>query len=120
MGNIDIDSFEEGQLINIEFKSVNGFGSAVLPALIFRKRRTADDWPIYDVYFWTKTNHFETSGALELKGVMIWRYLSSNQKPFEIMFNSKDYSLDIPFKKLFYIENGKKIYLYKKEIYGQR
>ena len=109
-----IDKFDIGFLCNISLSDRYNSNSIIVPALIINKHNIGeDDWPVYDVYFWTKTNTGEYSGAILLKEICIWRYLSDKAVDIELISAAKAGDLDdlVPYKKEEYsysfIKNGK-------------
>jgi len=54
-----------------------------MPAVVLKKDKLNDGWPIYDVGFWTKSNAGEASGMIVLKGICIWRYFGGDGKNWE-------------------------------------
>jgi len=84
-----------------------------VPAIILNKKFTEDEWPIYDIGFWTRGRSGEMSGMLEMKGVCIWRYFASDDTlgveegtPPEWLIKTLDegYDFDIKREEIFYIK----------------
>lgn len=95
-----IDGFDVGFLCNINLVDRYNSNSIIVPALIVNKYK-GDNLPYYDVYFWTKTNTGEYSGAILLKEICIWRYLSDKGIDSEWVSAAKSGELDelIPYKR---------------------
>lgn len=113
-----IDGFDVGFLCNINLVDRYNSNSIITPALIINKYKIGDnDWPVYDVYFWTKTNTGEYSGAILLKEICAWRYISDNAVDSELISAAKSGDLDelIPYKKDEYnysfMKNGKIVFI---------
>ena len=123
-----IDNLKPGQLIVIGFSSMMdenfhpGKSSKKkikkelknrikLPAIILKKKYTKDDWPVYNVGFWTRSNTGEMSGMIELKNSCIWRYFVSDTVEegtppewlLKTLENTKDFYIDK--KDIFYIKS---------------
>lgn len=72
-----IDKFDVGFMCNITLGDRYSNNSITVPALIVNKYKIGEDeWPVYDVYFWTKTNTNTFSGAILLSQICLWRYVS--------------------------------------------
>lgn len=93
--------------------------SSKIPAIILAKR-ILDDWPVYDVAFWSKSNKGESSGMMLMKNMCIWRYFGSDGKNVEgvppkwfinMMRTSTDTNTDIDGLDLFYIKDNKEVYI---------
>lgn len=92
-----IDSFEPGQLVVLRFPGMMDSNHTVyplteeskakikeeiesapqIPAVVLSKRYI-DDWPVYDVGFWTRLRSGDTSGMLLLKDLCVWRYMAES------------------------------------------
>ena len=90
-----------------------------MPAIILAKREL-DDWWVYDVGFWTKSNKGEQSGMIVIKDMCVWRYFGGDSKDVEgkppkwlidgfVKVNEPVSGIDL--EDLFYIENSKEVYL---------
>ena len=97
-----IDKFGVGFLCNLTLGDRYSNNSITVPALIVNKYKIGEDeWPVYDVYFWTKTNTGEFSGAILLSQICLWRYLSDIEIDSFFIEAAKSGNLDnlVPYKK---------------------
>jgi len=90
--------------------------AAGIPALIISANKLEDDWPVYDVWIWTRSNTGEASGAILLKDLCVWRYISDKDVPewFKNGFDDdwfKNAECDLTFNQIHYYKGSKKIYL---------
>ena len=83
-----IDNLRVGQLITIGMSSLmdNGYyidGTrkiiARMPAIIIKKHYTDDDWPIYDIGFWTRSKEGEKSSMIIMNEICVWRYMQAEE-----------------------------------------
>lgn len=88
-----IDKLDIGFMCNISLS--DKYTNIIAPALIVNKYKIGEDeWPAYDVYFWTKTNTGEFSGAILLSQICLWRYLSDIEIDSNFIESAKSGALD--------------------------
>jgi len=89
-----------------------------MPAVIISKKYD-NDFPVYDVGFWTKSRYGEQSGMITIKDMCVWRYFGGDEinpeglPPKWIKNTLSNYEIDETLKELelFYIEDNKEIKL---------
>jgi hypothetical protein len=119
---LQFNSLIEENNNKIDFITENILG---LPAVILKKYNLEDDWPVYDIGFWSLTKNGEKSGMLVIKEICVWRYFKGTKVNKEgippqwfidqLLDNEGDDILfpesNLDIYDIFYIKDNKEIYL---------